>query len=139
VIDAARTAQAHDFISGFPEGYESVLGRGGVNLSGGQRQRISIARALIRKPDILIFDDSMSAIDTGTETRLREALRQAVNGTTCFIISQRLSSVMDSDAILLLENGRMEGFDSHHNLLKSSPLYNEIYHSQIGREVPEDG
>lgn len=139
VIEASRIAQAHGFISEFPEGYSSVIGRGGVNLSGGQKQRIAIARALVRKPGILIMDDSTSALDAGTETRLQEALfNSASSGLTCFIISQRISSVLESDRILLLDGGRLEGFGKHSELLKSSALYRELFHSQIGSEVPED-
>ncbi len=138
VVEAAKTAQAHDFISELPEGYDSVIGRGGVNLSGGQKQRLSIARALVRKPQILILDDSTSALDAGTETRLREALKERVGGTTCFIIAQRLTSVLDADAIMVLDNGRIAGYGPHKNLLKSCPLYAELYHSQIGHEVPEN-
>jgi ATP-binding cassette subfamily B protein len=139
VIEASRIAQAHGFISGFPGGYSSVIGRGGVNLSGGQKQRIAIARALVRKPGILIMDDSTSSLDAGTETRLQEALFNSdAGGLTCFIISQRISSVLESDSILLLDGGRLEGFGSHAELLKSSVLYRELFHSQIGSEVPED-
>ena len=138
VEEAAKIAQAHGFISDFPEGYETLVGRGGVNLSGGQKQRLAIARALIRKPQVLILDDSTSALDAGTETRLREALRNISSVMTCFIIAQRLTSVLDADAILLLDGGKTAGFGHHRELLKSCPLYAELYHSQIGREVPED-
>ena len=138
VFEAAKTAQAHDFITEFPEGYNSILGRGGVNLSGGQKQRLAIARALVRKPVVLIMDDCTSALDAGTETRLREALRESARGMTCFTISQRLTSVLESDVILLLDSGKQAGLGRHSELLKSSLLYSELYHSQIGYEVPED-
>ncbi len=138
VLEASKTAQAHTFISEFPEGYDSLLGRGGVNLSGGQKQRLAIARALVRKPQILIMDDSTSALDAGTETRLLEALSGSIHEMTRFIISQRLTSVLEADAILLLDGGQVAGFGPHHNLLKSSLLYAELYHSQIGHEVIED-
>jgi ATP-binding cassette subfamily B protein len=137
VRQAAEIAQAHSFISEFPEGYDSIVGRGGVNLSGGQKQRISIARALVRKPQILILDDSTSALDAGTETRLRTALKNSISGMTCFIIAQRLASVLEADEILLLDEGKISGSGHHRDLLKSNHLYAELYHSQIGREVPD--
>jgi ATP-binding cassette subfamily B multidrug efflux pump len=132
---AARMAQAEEFINGMPEGYRTRVGQGGVNLSGGQKQRLSIARALIREPDILILDDSTSAVDTATEMRIKDALKAYGEGITCLIIAQRITSVMDADRILVLDNGRIAGAGTHEELLRSSRPYQEIYRSQIGKEV----
>lgn len=134
VYGAARSAQAHEFISAFPEGYDTVLGQGGVNLSGGQKQRISIARALVRKPKILILDDSTSAVDVATEARIREALRKNTEGMTTIIIAQRITSVMSADRIIVLDNGEITGMGTHEELLKSCEVYKDIFRSQIGKE-----
>lgn len=134
VRKAAEAAQAHDFIMKFTEGYDTVLGQGGVNLSGGQKQRIAIARALVREPEILILDDSTSAVDIITEARIREALKEFSAELSCFMITQRISSVMNADRILVLDNGMLEGFGTHDELMESSDVYREIYLSQIGRE-----
>lgn len=134
VIEAAKVAQAHDFISSMPDGYDTVLGQRGVNLSGGQKQRIAIARALILRPEILILDDSTSAIDMGTEARLQQALSRYMSDSTCLMIAQRISSVMDADRILVIDQGRLVASGTHYELLQSSKIYQEIYVSQLGRE-----
>ncbi len=138
IIEAARVAQAHEFIMSFPEGYDTQLGQRGVNLSGGQKQRIVIARAIIKKPPILILDDSTSAVDVVTEQRIQKALKEFIRGSTIFIIAQRISSVMDADKILVLNEGRIEAEGTHEELLKSSPLYQDIYNSQLGEGVMID-
>lgn len=132
----AKIAQAHGFITSFPEGYETRLGQRGVNLSGGQKQRISIARALIRKPDILILDDCTSAVDVATEASIKEALKQTASGVTCLIIAQRITSVMDADKIVVLDRGELVGMGTHRTLLQDCEVYREIYHSQFGKEMP---
>jgi ATP-binding cassette, subfamily B, multidrug efflux pump len=132
---AARIAGAHDFIAAFPEGYDTRIGQKGVNLSGGQKQRISIARGLIRKPDILILDDSTSAVDVITEARIKEALRRETRGMTCLLIAQRITSVMDADRILVLEHGEIAGLGTHDELLADCRVYQEIYASQTGKEA----
>jgi ATP-binding cassette subfamily B protein len=132
---AAAAAEAHDFITSFPEGYDTQLGQGGVNLSGGQKQRIAIARALIRKPEILILDDCTSAVDVATEARIRNALKVYAEGLTCITIAQRITSVLASDKIIVLDNGEMVGFGSHAELMKTNVVYQDIFHSQMGNEV----
>ncbi|SFT26968.1 ABC transporter ATP-binding protein [Paenibacillus sp. BC26] len=132
---AARMAQAHDFIMDCPEGYDTLLGQGGVNLSGGQKQRVSIARALIRQPSILILDDCTSAVDTSTESRIKEALREYAQGLTCILIAQRMSSVMDADRIIVLDNGEIVGSGRHEELMLTCAAYQEIYRSQTGKEA----
>ncbi|MDF2937295.1 MAG: transporter [Paenibacillaceae bacterium] len=131
---AAQAAQAHDFIIGMSQGYETVLGQRGVNLSGGQKQRISIARALLMKPAVLIFDDSTSAVDLGTESRIQKALREQMKETTSLIIAQRISSVMEADRILVLEDGTVAASGNHRELMATSPVYRDIYRSQLGEE-----
>jgi len=131
---AAGIAQAHAFISNLPEGYDTLLGRGGVNLSGGQKQRVSIARALVRRPEILILDDCTSAVDVATETRIREALKEYSGGLTCLVIAQRITSVIGADRIVVLDNGRMVGTGNHEELMQTCEVYREIYRSQIGKE-----
>lgn len=139
VIAASKAAQAHDFISSMPEGYDTLLGQRGVNLSGGQKQRISIARALLLRPSILILDDSMSAIDMGTESRLQKELAKLMVGRTCLVIAQRISSVMDADLILVLDDGKLIAQGRHNELLATCELYQDIYQSQFGKEVPTHG
>ncbi|MFP3123659.1 ABC transporter ATP-binding protein/permease [Ectobacillus funiculus] len=136
---AAKAAQAHDFITASPEGYETRIGQGGVNFSGGQKQRLSIARALVKEPDILILDDSTSALDAATEMYMRESLRKYANGLTCLIITQRISSVMDADKIIVLDEGRIAGIGTHDELLASSVVYQEIFRSQTGKEEEQYG
>lgn len=135
VVEAAKAAQAHDFIMGFPHGYDTVLGQRGVNLSGGQKQRLSIARALLKKPLILIMDDSTSAVDLETESRIQASLKELMKNTTCFIIAQRINSVVEADKIIVLENGRVADIGSHGDLMRSSRVYQEIYRSQTGEEA----
>ncbi|KPU45488.1 putative multidrug export ATP-binding/permease protein [Oxobacter pfennigii] len=131
IIEASKAAQAHDYITGFTEGYETGLGQRGVNLSGGQKQRLAIARALVKKPKILILDDSTSAVDMGTESRIQKALKELISDTTCFIIAQRISSVIDADKIVVLEDGCVEAIGTHGELLKKSKVYRDIYRSQL--------
>lgn len=135
VILAAKAAQADGFICNFSEGYETQLGQRGVNLSGGQKQRLSIARALIKKPKILILDDSTSAVDMATEVQIQRSLKQLRDQSTTFIIAQRISAVKHADKILVLEDGAIVAEGNNDQLLRSCPLYQEIYRSQIGKEV----
>lgn len=140
VMEAAKAAQANDFIGSFTQGYETDLGQGGVNVSGGQKQRLCIARALLKNPKILILDDSTSAVDTATEARIRESFHTSLKHTTKLIIAQRISSVIDADQIIVLEEGRIAGIGKHETLLKECVPYQEIYNSQmeaskIGQEV----
>jgi ATP-binding cassette, subfamily B, multidrug efflux pump len=139
VLAAARAAQAHDFIAGFPDGYATVIGERGVTLSGGQRQRIAIARALLRDPRILILDDSTSAVDAETEYQIQQALETLMRGRTSFVIAQRISTVRAADLILLLDNGRVAAHGTHEDLLATSALYGEIIDSQFGGDrVPAE-
>lgn len=140
VLLAARVAQAEDFIDELPEKYETELGQRGVNLSGGQKQRIAIARTLLKKPRILILDDSTSALDLATEARLRKNLRKYMEKSTIFIIAQRISSVINADRIIVLEDGRIAGNGRHGELLEACPVYRDIYDSQRMQEgeEPED-
>ena len=130
IIEACKQAQAHDFIMSFPDGYETDLGQGGVNVSGGQKQRLCIARALLKKPRIIILDDSTSAVDTATDAKIRSAFRSELADTTTIIIAQRISSVADADKIIVLDDGKIDAFDTHENLLKSNKIYMEVYRSQ---------
>ena len=130
-IHAAKLACADEFISQFPDGYNTYIEQGGTNVSGGQKQRLCIARALLRKPRVLILDDSTSAVDTATDARIRRAFREEIPGTTKIIISQRISSVMDADRILVLEDGQVNGFGTHEELLENNAIYREIYESQM--------
>ncbi|MGZ0052500.1 ABC transporter ATP-binding protein [Brevibacillus gelatini] len=132
---AARMAQAHEFIAATPEGYQTRVGQGGVNFSGGQKQRISIARALVKKPEILILDDSTSAVDVATESKIKEALQTYAKGLTCILIAQRITSVMDADKIIVLDDGEVAGIGTHETLLATCRVYQEIFTSQIGKEV----
>jgi ATP-binding cassette subfamily B protein len=134
VEQAAKIAQAHDFITAFPEGYDTMLGQGGVNLSGGQKQRVSIARALVRNPSILILDDCTSSVDTATESKIRSGLDAFMHNLTSFVITQRITSVLRADRILVLENGSMAGMGTHSRLMASCNVYRDIFRSQIGSE-----
>ena len=127
---ACEAACADEFIERFPDGYDTWIERGGTNVSGGQKQRLCIARALLKKPKVLILDDSTSAVDTSTDARIRKAFRTYIPGTTKIIIAQRVSSVEDADRILVLENGKINGFGSHEELLESNEIYRSIYESQ---------
>lgn len=129
--EACRQACADEFIEQFPNQYETWIEQGGINVSGGQKQRLCIARALLKKPKILILDDSTSAVDTATDARIREAFAKKIPGTTKLIIAQRISSVQGADRILVLEDGKVSGFDTHENLLKTNQIYQEIYDTQV--------
>ncbi len=130
LIQAAKDAQAYDFIMSFPEGFDTYLEQGGVNVSGGQKQRLCIARAMVRKPAVLILDDSTSAVDSATEGRIRESFRQNLKGTTVIIIAQRISSVQYADKIVVLDEGTVADVGAHSELMERSPIYREIYDSQ---------
>lgn len=135
VLEASRAAQADPFVSSFAEGYLTELGQGGVNVSGGQKQRLCIARALLKKPKILILDDSTSAVDTATEAKIRESFTGTLKDTTKIIIAQRITSVMEADQILVLDEGQIVGNGSHEQLLKNCEQYKEIFYSQMDKEV----
>lgn len=139
LVAACKSAQAHDFISAFPDGYQTDLGQGGVNVSGGQKQRLCIARALLKKPKILILDDSTSAVDTFTDSKIREAFKNDIPNTTKIIIAQRISSVQDADKIIVLDNGKIADMGTHAELLERSPIYSEVYYSQQKGVVAEGG
>ena len=130
-IEACQAACADEFIDRMPDGYQTRIERGGNNVSGGQKQRLCIARALLKKPKILILDDSTSAVDTATDAKIRKAFAEKIPGTTKIIIAQRISSVESADRILVLDDGRINGFDTHENLLKTNAIYQDIYESQI--------
>ena len=134
---AADSAQADQFVEGFTDGYETVLGQGGVNLSGGQKQRLCIARALLKKPKILILDDSTSAVDTATEAKIRATFRNELKDTTKIIIAQRISSVMDADKIVVMNDGKIVGVGTHEELLQSCEDYREICASQLEKKEVE--
>ena len=130
IIDACKSACAHDFIMSFPDGYDTYLGQGGVNVSGGQKQRLCIARALLKKPKIIILDDSTSAVDTATDSSIRKAFREKLSETTTFIIAQRISSVMDADRIIVMDDGKISDIGTHDELLARNDIYQEVYESQ---------
>ena len=137
---AASYAQADGFVSSFADGYDHGIERGGANVSGGQKQRLCIARALLKKPKILILDDSTSAVDTATEAKIREAFRTDLGGSTKIIIAQRVTSVMDADRILVLEDGRIAGLGTHDELMQRCEEYKEIYSLQMeNKEVKQNG
>ena len=131
VIEAAKAAEAHDFIMSFPKGYDTDLGQGGVNVSGGQKQRLCIARALLKNPKIIILDDSTSAVDTATDARIRAAFRKNLKHITTIIIAQRISSVSDADKIIVMDDGKINGIGTHDELIKSNEIYREVYASQM--------
>lgn len=131
----ADYAQAHGFVSSFSEGYDTELGQDGVNVSGGQKQRLCIARTLLKKPKILILDDSTSAVDTATEARIRENFEKELKGMTKIIIAQRISSVIDADKIVVIDDGRITGIGSHQQLMETCEAYAEIYYSQMDKKV----
>jgi len=137
VRHAAGIAQAEEFIADMPEGFGTSVSQGGVNLSGGQKQRLSIARALVRKPEIYIFDDCFSALDFKTDARLRTALRKETGDSAVIIVAQRVSTVMDADRILVLDNGKLAGMGRHQDLMKSCQVYREIVASQFSEEEIE--
>ena len=135
VYRTSEIAQAHGFISSFKEGYETELGQGGVNVSGGQKQRLCIARTLLKKPKILILDDSTSAVDTATEAKIRESLKSELKDTTKIIIAQRISSVIDADKIVVIDDGKIVGLGTHNELMEKCEAYTEIYYSQMDKKV----
>ena len=137
IADAAKNAQAHGFVTSFTDGYNTELGQGGVNVSGGQKQRLCIARALIKNPRILILDDSTSAVDTATEAKIRDTFSNQLGTTTKIIIAQRISSVVDADKILVIDDGKIVGSGTHAELLKDNEAYREIYYSQRDKEANE--
>lgn len=140
-IEACKMACADDFIESFPDKYNTYIEQGGTNVSGGQKQRLCIARALLKKPRILILDDSTSAVDTATDSKIRAALAKTIPGTTKLIIAQRISSVMDANRIIVMNDGKVDGFDTHENLLKNNEIYRDVYDSQTngGGDFDEGG
>ena len=139
-VEACRQACADEFIREMPDGYETLIDQGGTNVSGGQRQRLCIARALLKRPKVLVLDDSTSAVDTATDARIRETFAARIPGVTRLIISQRILSIKDADRIIVMDNGRVSGFDTHENLLRTNAIYREIYEMQTsGGEGDFDG
>ena len=139
-VEACRQACADEFIREMPDGYETVIDQGGTNVSGGQRQRLCIARALLKRPKVLVLDDATSAVDTATDARIRETFAARIPGVTRLVISQRILSIKDADRIIVMDNGRVSGFDTHENLLKTNAIYREIYEMQTsGGEGDFDG
>ena len=130
LVQACRLAQADEFIQRFPDGYDTYIEQGGSNVSGGQKQRLCIARALLKKPKILILDDSTSAVDTRTDALIRKAFREDIPNTTKLIISQRISSIEDADRIIVMNDGKICGIGTHDELLKSNAIYQEVYETQ---------
>ena len=139
IVQVSRFAQAAEFIERFPDRYDTYLEEGGTNVSGGQKQRLTIARALLKKPKILILDDSTSAVDTKTDAKIRQALREQLPQTTKFIIAQRINSVMDADKIIVLDRGQISGIGTHEKLLKTNDIYREVYESQTKGGIHLDG
>jgi ATP-binding cassette subfamily B protein len=137
IVAAARAAEAHDFIERLPQGYDTRVEERGVNLSGGQKQRIAIARALLTRPRILILDDSTSAVDVDTETRIQAALAQRAFQQTTLVVAQRISTVLNADKIVVLDRGRIVAMGTHQELMAQSPIYQEIYASQLGDGVAQ--
>lgn len=139
ILHAARVAQANEFISTMADGYQSAIAQGGTNVSGGQKQRLSIARALVKKPEIYLFDDSFSALDFKTDARLRSALKKEINESTVLIVAQRVSTVMDADQIIVLDEGRVAGIGNHQTLMRTCDVYSEIVSSQLSAtEIAEE-
>ena len=135
LVEACRLAQADDFISAMPDGYDTYIEQGGTNVSGGQKQRLCIARALLKKPKILILDDSTSAVDTKTDALIRRGFREFIPATTKLIIAQRIASVQNADRIVVLDGGSIAACGSHRELMASSPIYRDIYDSQLREEA----
>ena len=131
VLAASKAAGCHDFIMSFPDGYDTLIDRGGTNVSGGQKQRLCIARALLKKPRVLILDDSTSAVDTATDAKIREAFAKYIPDVTKIIIAQRISSVAEADMIIVLDEGKVNGIGTHEELLENNAIYREVYESQI--------
>ena len=140
-IRACQLACADEFIEKMPDGYETYIEQGGSNVSGGQKQRLCIARALLKKPKVLILDDSTSAVDTATDARIREAFAKEIPGTTKLIIAQRISSVQGADRIIVMNDGQVDGFGTHEELLANNQIYREVYESQTqgGGDFDEKG
>lgn len=138
VINACKIAQAHDFVTSFPDGYNTHIEQGGSNVSGGQKQRLCIARALLKKPKILILDDSTSAVDTKTDKLIRMGLRKDIPDTTKIVIAQRISSIEDADQIIVLDNGHIDQIGTHEELLKTNKIYQEVYYTQNKKDGEED-
>jgi ATP-binding cassette subfamily B protein len=136
VVEAAQAAAAHDFILSFPEGYDTRVGERGTTVSGGQKQRIAIARALLMDPRILILDDSTSSVDVVTEAAIQKALQQLMKGRTSFVIAQRISTVRTAGLVLVLDGGRIAARGTHDQLMDESPIYAEIYSSQLLEDAP---
>jgi ATP-binding cassette subfamily B protein len=135
VVAAAKAAQAHEFIMSLPNGYDTRIEERGVNLSGGQKQRIAIARALLLKPAILILDDSTSSVDVETETKIQDAMKAWLDDSTSFVVAQRISTVLNADKILVVDEGKIVARGTHKELMQTSPVYQEIYASQLGDGV----
>ncbi len=131
IVEACQCAQADDFINSFPNGYQTDLGQGGVNVSGGQKQRLCIARALLKKPKIMILDDSTSAVDTDTDKRIRQSLKERLSGMTTIIIAQRIASVMDADQIIVMNDGEIADIGTHEQLLARNEVYADLYSTQL--------
>ena len=138
LVRVCRLAQADDFVRAFPDGYDTYIEQGGTNVSGGQKQRLCIARALLKKPKVLILDDSTSAVDTKTDALIRQAFATEIPETTKIIIAQRIASVQDADLIVVMENGRIDGLGTHEALLQTNQIYREVYESQT-RGGADDG
>ena len=138
---ACKLACADEFIERMPDKYETYIEQGGTNVSGGQKQRLCIARALLKKPKVLILDDSTSAVDTATDAKIRKAFAEEIPGTTKLIIAQRVSSVMHADRIIVMENGRVDGFGTHEELLETNEIYRDVYEAQTsgGGDFDEKG
>ena len=134
IMAAAKIAQAYDFIQEMKDGFHSIIAQGGSNVSGGQKQRLAIARALVRKPEIYLFDDSFSALDYKTDAKLREALLQETTESAVLIVAQRVSTVMKADRIVVLDEGKVVGIGTHHELLDTCEVYKEIVSSQLSEE-----
>ena len=142
LIHACQLSQADDFIRTFPDGYDTYIEQGGSNVSGGQKQRLCIARALLKKPRILILDDSTSAVDTATDAKIRKAFATEIPGTTKIIIAQRISSIQDADRIIVMDNGKIDAFAPHEELLRTNEIYKEVYEAQTqtgGGDFDENG
>ena len=137
LVEACRLAQADEFIQTFPDKYDTYIEQGGTNVSGGQKQRLCIARALLRKPKVLILDDSTSAVDTYTDALIRKAFRESLPRTTKLIIAQRISSVQDCDRIIVMDEGQINGIGNHEELLANNRIYREVYESQQRKAVEE--